>query len=118
LRHPDMPKVVFKFLWDNLKAGNEVFAFVKNRSKDDGFYWVLAHVRVATNPDGSFRNYVSTRRAVTKGARSIIEPLYAEMLEAEKVGGMAASLEVLERALAEHGASLATFNETMKKINS
>jgi PAS domain S-box-containing protein len=118
LRHPDMPKIVFKFLWDNLKAGNDVHAFVKNLSKDGGFYWVLAHVRVAKNPDGSFRNYVSTRKQVTKHAREVIEPLYATLLAAEKEGGMEASLKVLEAFLAENGASLATFNETMKKINS
>jgi PAS domain S-box-containing protein len=118
LRHPDMPKIVFKFLWDNLKAGNDVHAFVKNLSKDGGFYWVLAHVRVAKNPDGSFRNYVSTRKLVTEHARRVIEPVYAKLLSAEKEGGMEASLKVLEAFLAENGASLATFNETMKKINS
>ncbi len=118
LRHPDMPKIVFKFLWDNLKAGNDVHAFVKNLSKDGGFYWVLAHVRVAKNPDGSFRNYVSTRKLVTEHARRVIEPLYAELLSVEKEGGMEASLKALEAFLAENGASLATFNETMKKINS
>jgi len=118
LRHPDMPKLVFKFLWDNLKAGNDVFAFVKNASKDGGFYWVLAHVRVAKNPDGSFRNYVSTRRMVTENARRVIEPLYAEMLNAEKENGMNGSLAVLEKFLSDNGASLATFNETMKKLNS
>ena len=118
LRHPDMPKLIFKFLWDNLKAGNDVFAFVKNRSKDGGFYWVLAHVRVAENPDGSFRNYVSTRKMMTAKAREVIEPLYAKMLEAENASGMAGSLKVLEKFLSDNGASLATFNETMKKLNS
>jgi PAS domain S-box-containing protein len=73
LRHPDMPKIVFKFLWDNLKAGNDVHAFVKNLSKDGGFYWVLAHVRVAKNPDGSFRNYVSTRKQITNISKSVIQ---------------------------------------------
>jgi len=118
LRHPDMPRVVFKFLWDNLKAGNDVFAFVKNRSKDGGFYWVLAHVRVAKNPDGSFRNYVSTRKMLTENARKVIEPLYAQMLEAEKESGMSGSLKVLEKFLSDNGATLATFNEAMKKLNS
>ncbi len=118
LRHPDMPKLIFKFLWDNLKAGNDVFAFVKNCSKDGGFYWVLAHVRVAKNPDGSFRNYVSTRKMMTAKAREVIEPLYAKMLEAENASSMAGSLKVLEKFLSDNGASLATFNETMKKLNS
>ena len=44
IRHPDMPRAVFKLLWDRLQAGQEVFAFVKNISKDGSFYSVLANV--------------------------------------------------------------------------
>ena len=40
LRHPDMPKVVFKYLWDNIKEGKDVKAFVKNLAKD-GFWHML-----------------------------------------------------------------------------
>lgn len=116
IRHPDMPKIIFKFLWDRLNNGKDVFAFVKNISKDGGFYWVLAHVRVANNPNGSFRNYVSTRRAVSPHARTIIEPLYKQLKEAEDLGGMSASLEILSAFLKEHGGSFDTFNDTMKKI--
>ena len=116
LRHPDMPKIVFKYLWDSLKAGKEVKAFVKNLSKDGSFYWVLAHVKAATNPDGSFRNYVSTRKAMSAEARGVIEPLYAKLLEAEQGGGMDASLSVLEAFLKENGATLDTFNDAMTQI--
>jgi len=116
IRHPDMPKIIFKYLWDMLQSGKDVKAFVKNLSKDGGFYWVIAHVRVATNPDGSFRNYVSTRRGMSAGARSIIEPLYKELREVEKSGGIEASLPILETFLTENGGSLETFNETMQKI--
>ena len=91
LRHPDMPKVVFKYLWDELKKGNDVHAFVKNITKDGSFYWVLAYVRPAVNPDGSLRNYVSTRKAMSKDARAIIEPLYKKLLDIEKSDGIEAS---------------------------
>ena len=118
IRHPDMPKIIFKFLWDNLKEGKNVNAFTKNLSKDGGFYWVLAQVRVATNPDGSFRNYVSTRKGMTENARKVIEPLYAALLAAEgSSGDMDASLKILENFLADNGASLETFNDAMNKIN-
>jgi len=116
IRHPDMPKIIFKYLWDTIKAGNDVKAFVKNLCKDGAFYWVFAHVRVATNPDGSFRNYVSTRRGMSAGARAIIEPLYKELRAAEDDGGMDASLPILEAFLKEQGGRLATFNDTMQKI--
>jgi len=116
IRHPDMPKIIFKYLWDNLEAGKDVKAFVKNLCKDGGFYWVFAHVRVATNPDGSFRNYVSTRKGMSTGARVIIEPLYKTLRAAEDEGGMNASLPLLEAFLKEQGGSLSTFNDTMQKI--
>jgi PAS domain S-box-containing protein len=99
LRHPDMPKVIFKFLWDELKKGNEVHAFVKNMTKDGSFYWVFAYVRPALNPDGSLRNYVSTRKKMSLSARAVIEPLYKELLELEESGGMEASQIVLNKYL-------------------
>ncbi|HEO99455.1 MAG: PAS domain-containing protein [Campylobacterales bacterium] len=116
IRHPEMPKIIFKYLWDRLKSGEDVMTFVKNLSKDGGFYWVFAHVRVATNPDGTFRNYVSTRRAMASGARGVIEPLYKKLSEAEQNGGMEASQKVLEAFLAENGASLATFSDVMQTL--
>ncbi len=112
LRHPDMPKVVFKYLWDELKKGNEVHAFVKNMTKNGSFYWVLAYVRPALNPDGSFRNYVSTRKMMSLAARKAIEPLYAKLLEIEKNDGIEASYKVLMETLNEKD-----FNEFMLELN-
>ncbi|SHO81641.1 SIGNAL-TRANSDUCTION SENSOR PROTEIN-PAS/PAC domain [hydrothermal vent metagenome] len=116
IRHPDMPQIIFKTLWDNLKSGNELHTFVKNLSKDGSFYWVYAFIRVATNPDGSFRNYVSTRKSMSKRAREVIEPLYAKLRKAEEIGNMQESLKILEDFLASEGASLETFNEAMIKL--
>ena len=48
----------------------------------------------------------------------MIAPLYATILEAEKEKGMSGSLKVLEKFLFDNGAALATFNETMKKLDS
>ncbi len=117
LRHPDMPKVIFKHLWSSIKEGNNVNAYVKNLCKDGGFYWVLAQVRVATNPDGSFRNYVSTRKNITNGAKEIMGNLYAKLLEVEKADGVEASEKVLVDFLTENGQSVETFNTFMLSLN-
>jgi len=116
IRHPDMPKVIFKLLWDNLKSGKDTYAFVKNLSKDGSFYWVYAHIRVAKNPNGSFRNYVSTRKTMSKKAREIIEPLYTRLLKAEKDSGVDSSISLLEEFLTSNSATLATFNDAMIKL--
>ena len=116
IRHPDMPKVVFKHFWNSLKAGKDVKAFVKNLSKDGGFYWVFASIRVANNPDGSFRNYVSTRKNMSVFARETIEPLYKELVVAEALGGIEESQKILEEFLQKNSASLDTFNDIMQKL--
>ncbi len=111
LRHPDMPRVIFKFLWDELKKGNEVTAFVKNMTKDGSFYWVIAYVRPAFNPDGSLRNYVSTRKLMSEHARDVIEPLYEKLLEIEKSDGVEASEKTLMEMLDGRA-----FNDVMTEI--
>ena len=117
LRHPDMPKVIFKYLWDNIKEGKDVYAYVKNLCKDGGYYLVLAQVRMAKNPDGSFRNYVSTRRRMKPKAREVILPLYEKLLEIEKSDGVEASEKALMDFLAENGQSAETFNDFMQELN-
>jgi PAS domain S-box-containing protein len=118
LRHPDMPKAVFKYLWDNIKEGREVVAYVKNLCADGGYYWVLATVKMAKNPDGSFRNFMSTRKAVKAEAKEIIAQLYAEILAIQKSEGEEASYAAFDNFLSDNGLSdTAAFNQYMKNLN-
>lgn len=118
LRHPDMPKAIFKFLWDNLKQENSVVAFVKNLCKDGSFYWVLATVKVAKNKDGSFRNYISTRKRVTDSAKITISKLYAQLLKIEHEDGDEASQKVLLDFLSEANIdNTEKFNNFMIELN-
>jgi PAS domain S-box-containing protein len=111
LRHPEMPKALFKYLWSELKKGNEVYAFVKNMTKDGSFYWVFAYIRGAFNADGTLRNYVSTRKTMSQNARSVIEPLYKKLLDIESSNGVDESEKELVSIL--NGKD---FNSVMIKI--
>jgi aerotaxis receptor len=44
VRHPDTPRGVFRILWDALGGGHPMGAYVKNRVRDGGHYWVFAVV--------------------------------------------------------------------------
>lgn len=44
VRHPDMPRAVFKEMWEKLSRGEQWGGVVKNLRKDRGFYWVYAVV--------------------------------------------------------------------------
>ncbi len=118
LRHPDMPKVIFKYLWDNIQEGRNITAYVKNLCKNGSFYWVLATVKVAKNPDGSFRNYMSTRKCITDTAKSTISSLYKNLLEIEKSHGIEASEDALKAFLSDNGVTDSdSFNRLMIEIN-
>ncbi len=103
VRHPDMPRGIFKLLWDVISSKREIFAFVKNLSKNGDHYWVLAHVTPTLTDDGTIIGYHSNRRTADKRSVATLEPVYRAMLEEEqrhgKAAGASASIEVLGREL-------------------
>ncbi len=61
VRHSDMPKAAFADLWKTIKEGEDWQGFVKNKTKDGGFYWVFATVYPYKN-DKDEQCYMSCRR--------------------------------------------------------
>lgn len=83
IRHPDMPRCVFKLLWTTIEAGKEIFAYVKNRSKNGDHYWVLAHVTPTFDSSGKIVSYHSNRRVPRRDAVEKAEALYKDLLAIE-----------------------------------
>lgn len=109
LRHPDMPAVVFKLLWSQVRAGKEIFAYVKNKTKNGDFYWVFAHVTPSFDSNRKISNFHSVRRKPSAKALSVIKPLYASLLQKEKTAGVAATEEMLNQLLKDKGVSYDEF---------
>lgn len=109
LRHPDMPKVVFNLLWERLKNGKEIFAYVKNLCKDGSFYWVLANITVTKDRDGKVVDYHSVRRKPSPKAMEVIPSLYEKLLYEEKHLGTNASMKLLSTTLEKMGKSYDDF---------
>jgi len=85
IRHPEMPRAVFKLLWDTLQSGEEIFAYVNNRSKNGDYYWVFAHVTPSRDASGNTVGYHSNRRVPNKQIiHDHIEPLYQKLLALEQ----------------------------------
>lgn len=99
LRHPDMPQAVFKLLWDVLGQKKEIFAYVKNRTKEGAYYWVFTQVTPSYDNAGNVIGYHSVRRKPRREAVEKVTGLYRAMLEAEKSGGMEASKKILMREI-------------------
>ena len=103
LRHADMPKIVFRLLWERIQNKKEIFAYVKNLCKDGAYYWVFANVTATVDENGSIRDFHSVRRKPTDKAMSVIPDLYAQLLSAERSGGMDASKKLLDEILDKKG---------------
>ena len=109
IRHPDMPRAVFRLMWDRIQGGREIFAYVINRCKGGDHYWVLAHVTPSFDGKGALCGFHSNRRSPNAEivARQIA-PLYAEMRRLERDAadprhGMDHALAHLNAALAAKG---------------
>ncbi|NUN70998.1 MAG: PAS domain-containing protein [Bacteroidetes bacterium] len=88
IRHPDMPRGVFKLLWDTVQSGQEIFAYVKNMSRSGAAYWVLANVTPVVDASNTPVGYYSVRRKPARAAIENVQSLYREMLSIERrIGG-------------------------------
>jgi PAS domain S-box-containing protein len=109
IRHPDMPRAVFKLLWDKIAKSEECFAYVKNMAKDGSYYWVFANVTPTFDDVGKITGYFSVRRKPKASGVKVVTEVYRLMLEAEKKAGptnaIAASTKVLVDILNEKGLS-------------
>jgi len=116
IRHPQMPRAVFELLWNTLKDGKEIFAYVINRSSNGDHYWVFAHVTPSYDSGGNITGYHSNRRVPNRQVLTEhIEPLYKNLLEVEQTAsnpkdGLAASYQAVADLLTKKKVG---FNEFM-----
>jgi len=109
IRHPHMPKCIFKLLWDAISEGQEVFAYVLNRSTKGNEYWVFAHVTPSFDQSNKIIGYHSSRRVPNRQiVDTVIKPLYQELLKIEqsaasKKSGLENSYKTLQDTIQASG---------------
>jgi len=109
IRHKEMPKCVFKLLWDKIESGEEIFAYVVNQCKNGDFYWVFANVTPSFDTTGKIIGYYSVRRKPKEDAVKTMQGIYGALLNAERTGGMSAGTKLLEETLRAKGVSYDAF---------
>jgi len=102
IRHPDMPQIAFKILWDRLLSGKNMHAVVKNLAKDGSYYWVVTDFQHKYDEDGNIVALYSRRKAIPAKVKDYFTELYAKLIEIEKVGGMSASGAYLQGFLEDN----------------
>lgn len=103
LRHIDMPRTVFKLLWNALNAGQPYKAIVQNKRRDGKYYWVYSEYQPLFDKSKNIRGFRSKRYAVPKKAVSNIQHLYKELLSIETEKSQQDAEYFLEAKLHDHG---------------
>ena len=117
VRHPDMPKVVFKLLWETIGAGKNINAVVKNLAKDGRYYWIFTEFEIRKDTDtGKIIGYHASRKKISRHVIEVIAKLYAKLLEIEKSEGVEASEKYLIEFLKEKGDDI-EFANIMEEIH-
>ena len=84
IRHPDMPRGVFRLMWKTLQKRQEFFGVVKNyTSNHKEYYWVLANITPDFNNAGQLAGFYSVRRPASRAAIAALEPIYQQMRQIE-----------------------------------
>jgi PAS domain S-box-containing protein len=106
IRHPEMPRAVFKWMWQEIQAQREAFLFIKNLAKDGRHYWVVAQV-LPEIVRGEITGYLSFRRCPGRRGVDTFDTLYKKLRYEElRVGGeagMDASFKILTAAFKAMG---------------
>lgn len=117
IRHPDMPRVVFKLLWETISQGKNINIVVKNLAKDGRYYWIFTEFESRRDTDtGEIIGYHAARKTISKHVINIMADLYAKLLEIEKNEGIEASEKYLVDFLKEKGDDM-EFANIMEEIH-
>ena len=104
IRHPDMPKLIFKLLWDNLKVGNNFVGVIKNLAKTGEYYWVVTDFEMRRDAMGNITHYIGRRKSVPEAAiNNYLAPFYESLLKMEKIGGVELSSRFFKNYLTKQG---------------
>ncbi|WP_309609162.1 PAS domain-containing protein [Flavobacterium sp.] len=109
IRHPDMPKVIFKIMWEKIQTGEGFHVVMKNMSKTGRYYWVVNDLKTAKDNFGVL-TFTGQQKSVHPDLISkIIEPLYRKLLQIQVASGVQSSENYLIGFLEERNMTYTQF---------
>lgn len=122
VRHPDMPRSIFKEIWETLKSDEIWSGYVKNLRRDKGYYWVYAQIS-GVYKEGTLIEYKSMRSPMSDNEKIIYQERYDNQRKSEEgtcrvVATLSAkNLEKLSNFAKEEGINEDTLLDRMLEDN-
>jgi len=104
LRHPEMPKGVFRAMWKIISQKKVWRGYLKNMCRDGSYYWALVYIQPKLDGEGNVIGYVANRRDAYPDAIKEVEEKYQVLNSDEHIND-----EYFMRAELYHGIAMATF---------
>ncbi len=83
VRHPDMPKGVYKAMWEIISQKKIWRGYIKSLCKDGSSYWALVYIQPKLDTRGNVIGYAASRRDAYPSARLEVESKYLRLKEDE-----------------------------------
>jgi PAS domain S-box-containing protein len=116
VRHPEMPKTVFKILWENINSGLPCLVIIKNRSKSGKYYWTSVFVEIKKDNTGKIESLSSTQKGIDiEIINKFIQPLYSKLLELENQSGLKSAENYLKGFLEERNRTFDDYTQNIIK---
>jgi len=78
-RHPDMPKEVYKDMWESIKSGNYWEGYVKNLRKDGKYYTVIVYIKPKLDENENIIGYIAGRKVPDEDLKNRAFEKYKKM---------------------------------------
>lgn len=114
-RHADVPRCIFKMMWNTLEVKQDFQAYLKNVRKDGAYYWTFADITPTLDVDQRITGFFAVQRAPKPESIRVISEFYKQLRSEEeriesgqsanKQAAMDASQALLHSILHEKGLS-------------
>lgn len=82
-RHPDMPKIAFKGMWETIKGGNYWEGLVKNMTNEGKYYLVEVWIKPKFDENQKIVGYIAGRKIPDREAMNAALETYKGLKAAE-----------------------------------
>lgn len=93
IRHPDMPKSIFKEMWDTITSGKVWHGEVKNKKKNGDYYWVDATIEPRFDNYGKIIGYDAIRQDIT--SKKLVQEQQSVLIEQSKSAAMGEMISMI-----------------------
>ncbi len=114
-RHPDMPEIIFDIIWKTILKGLPIQAILKNKTKDNKYYWSMTEWKPQKDSNNSVISYIITGKQAPTQIIKIMEPLYIILKEIEEKHGKDSALIYLHSYLDEQNMTYSQYLHYLAK---